>query len=248
MASMEFRTETRQHQTLSPRLQHAVRLLQLSSLDFAHEVQAALGKNPFLESDDLDPDAEEIDAGEAMSNDDRDDADVDGADGNEVDGEAIAAAAAADDDSERDTWQADDVFGSRNGGDGDVTAMDLMATESSLATHLHGQLNLLTLSDRDLVLAKTIVESLDDDGYLRMDLAEVIGIAELSPAADAEEVHIALRRVQSLEPMGVGARDVAECLTLQLSKLDTEAERDMAHRIINEHLERLAAKDVTVLA
>ena len=246
MASMEFRAETRQHQTLSPRLQHAVRLLQLSSLDFAHEVQAALGKNPFLEGDDLDSDTETDRTGDESDADESSPADADS--GAEIREAEALAGALSDADGERDVWQADDVFGARTGHDGEISAMDLMAVETSLASHLHGQLNLLPLSPRDSTLAKAIVDSLDDDGYLRIDLDELIAVTRLDPLADAGELQIALRRVQSLEPLGVGARTVAECLKLQLSAIDCPTERELADRIVNQHLERLAAKDLTALA
>ncbi len=241
---MEFRTETRQHQTLSPRLQHAVRLLQLSSLDFAHEVQAALGKNPFLESDDLDADAEsEVEAGDEGV-DARESADSDAAD----QGEALSLASSAEDaEGERDLWQADDVFGARGSHDGEISAMDLMAVETSLAGHLHGQLNLLMLPKRDQVLANAIVDSLDDDGYLRMELDELVAMTQLDPPADADELQIALRRVQSLEPLGVGARTVKECLRLQLAGFSCPQQRALADQIIDQHLERLAAKDLSAL-
>ena len=99
-----------------------------------------------------------------------------------------------------------------DGDDGTLAELDTMAVETSLSTHLHGQLNVLPLSPRDLVLARAIVESLDDDGYLRTPLEELIGVVALDPPATLEEMQIALRRVQSLEPAGVGARSVGECL------------------------------------
>ena len=246
MASMEFRAETRQHQTLSPRLQHAVRLLQLSSLDFAHEVQAALGKNPFLESDDLDSNAEAEGSGEETDDPEASATDIDSAAA--LREAETQASASSDTDGERDVWQADDVFGIRNGHDGEISAMDLMAVETSLAGHLHGQLNLLPLSSRDSILAKAIVDSLDDDGYLRIDLGELVEVTHLEPPADAGELQIALRRVQSLEPLGVAARTVAECLRLQLSAIACSDDRALADQIVNHHLERLAAKDLTALA
>jgi RNA polymerase sigma-54 factor len=124
----------------------------------------------------------------------------------------------------------------------------MMAVETSLADYLHGQLNVMSLSSRDLVLAKVIVESLDDDGYLRVDLPELVDIAELDPPATADEFQIALRLVQSLDPAGVAARTVGECLLLQLPKIEDEHERELARAIISEHLDGLAAKDVNGLA
>jgi RNA polymerase sigma-54 factor len=239
-----LRAEQRQHQALSPRLQQAVRLLQLSSLDFAQEVHDALGKNPFLESDDVDPEpvAPEPAPGQAPE------AGLEAPVPEPAYQEIESAPAPSDSDGERDSWQADGSSGMRRGEDGDLTLMDMMAAETSLSDHLHGQLNVLPLSLRDLVLAKAIVESLDDDGYLRLDLDELIEVTDLTPPATHEELQIALKRVQSLEPAGVAARSVAECLLLQLSSIDGERAREAARVIITEHLDCLAAKDVAGLS
>jgi RNA polymerase sigma-54 factor len=247
MASLAVRLEHQQHQTLSPRLQQAVRLLQLSSLDFAQEVHDVLGKNPFLETDEAGPDpeapAETVAAlpgsAEALAPvADVAVADLDPRAGSEGDA----------DDGERDSWQADGLGGTRRSEDGDVTVMDMMAAETSLTAHLHTQLNVLPLPVRDLVLAKAIVESLDDDGYLRLGLPELAEVTALDPATTVDELQIALRLVQSLDPAGVGARNVGECLQLQLGAIDCPHERELARRIVTDHLDCLAAKDVTGLA
>ena len=243
MRSVALRVEHRQQQTLSPRLQQAVRLLQLSSLDFAQEVHEALGKNPFLEGDESD--------GESPSAPDPALPGVPGAaeQASATATEPIDGLAGGNDvDPDRESWQSDGVGSGRRGEDGDMSLMDMMAVETSLTDHLHGQLNVLPLSLRDVVLAKSIVESLDDDGYLRLELEEMVDITDLSPPATLDELQIALRRVQSLEPAGVAARNVRECLMLQLPAIDDARERELARSIIGEHLEALAAKDMSGLA
>ncbi|MBZ8141992.1 RNA polymerase sigma-54 factor [Rubrivivax gelatinosus] len=236
MASMDLRTEHRQTQTLSPRLQHAVRLLQMSSLDFAAMVRDKLGQNPFLET-------EEGDDGEALPGAD------DGAERErdsepqELDG--IAGNEAGDD---RDMWHGDAAGSSRRAEDGEISAMEMMAVDTTLNMHLHEQLGVLPLAHRDLMLARAIVESLDDDGYLRTPLDEVAEVLQLDPAPTPVELTIALRRVQSLDPAGVAARSVAECLQLQLGKIDCPQMRALAERIVGQHLQTLAAKDVNGLA
>ncbi|RZJ01235.1 MAG: RNA polymerase sigma-54 factor, partial [Rubrivivax sp.] len=151
-------------------------------------------------------------------------------------------------DNDRDLWAADGSSGLRRNDDGEVSALDMMAVETSLNDHLHTQLNVLPLPQRDLLLARAIVESLDDDGYLRTPLEELIDITELDPLPDLQEMQIALKRVQSLDPAGVGARDVAECLLLQLPAIDCPEMRGIAQTIISEHLAALAARDVAALA
>jgi len=233
VGSLDLHADQRQTQTLSPRLQHAVRLLQMSSLDFGAMVRDTLGKNPFLESDDSD-----ADDGPAQAPTD------------------AAGPASADDgdrsaDNDRDLWQADAGSGLRRADDGEISAMEMMAVEASLNDHLHGQLNVLPLPPRDLALARAIVESLDDDGYLRTPLEELVtlaALATLDPPVLLQEMQIALRRVQSLEPAGVAARSVGECLQLQLPSIPCPQMRALAQTIVAEHLQALAARDVTGLA
>jgi RNA polymerase sigma-54 factor len=126
--------------------------------------------------------------------------------------------------------------------------LDTMAAETLLNAHLHGQLNLLRLSGRDLALAHAIVESLDDDGYLRTPLEELIDVVGLDPVPSPAELQIALERVQSLDPAGVGARDVAECLRLQLPAIECPELRALAQAIVVDHLQALADRDLGGLA
>jgi RNA polymerase sigma-54 factor len=271
MTSLDLRTEHRQTQALSPRLQHAVRLLQMSSLDFAAMLRETLGKNPFLEAEE----GEGGDAAEGVGPQAL--AALDTALGDDAPSTATSLLdVAANDpsaelttpagdlsgmpegveserdlwatDNDRDLWAADGGGGQRRADDGELGALDLMAVQTSLNMHLHGQLNVLPLSERDLALARTIVESLDDDGYLRTPLQELLDVPGLDPAPDLQEMQIALKLVQSLEPAGVAARDVAECLLLQLPSITCPDTRALAHAIISDHLPTLAARDVAALA
>jgi RNA polymerase sigma-54 factor len=228
VGSMDIQLVHKQTQTLSPRLQHAVRLLQMSSLDFAAMVRDNVGKNPFLEIDDVD--------GEG--------ADTHGADGIEVAHEPVLAAGSDD----RDVWQAEIGSQLRRAGDDELSAMEMMAVETSLATHLHNQLNAMPLAPRTLHLARAIVESLDDDGYLRIPLEELAAIPAIDPPGTPGEMEEALAVVQSLEPDGVGARSVAECLLLQLPAIEDAEVRSLARTIVTHHLQRMAARDVAGLA
>lgn len=246
---MQLDARTEQRQTLSPRLQHAVRLLQMSSLDFGIVVRDVLGRNPFLEAEDETPAEEarddELDtrpgelAGEVY--DGPRDADELTPAGAEAEAEPPA-------DSDRDLWLADGMVPSKPGHDGDVSALDFMMEETPLNAHLHAQLGTMALSSRDLALAGVVVESLDDDGYLRTPLSELCGVAAVTPAATVEDLQIALKLVQSLEPAGVAARDVAECLSLQLGEIECPHQRAMARAIVHEHMASLAARDVPAMA
>lgn len=285
MQAPALHLDRRQQQTLSPRLQQAVRLLQLSSMDFAQEVHETLNRNPFLEGEEGDG-SEPGDGVAALPSSlqpiaasPTDGLDTEGAtalpppidpgliapaDGGidlagaletvplttspvATDGD-IAAEAWAEEMRYGDQQMSEPGSGARGRDDGEFGVMDTMATQTSLAQQLHVQLNVLPLSERDLVLAKALVESLDDDGYLRLDLHELGTLAGLEAAVTDDELQIALKRVQALDPAGVAARNVQECLLLQLSALADEHERELARRIITDHLEALAAKDVNGLS
>jgi RNA polymerase sigma-54 factor len=242
VTSMNLRAESRQAQKLSPRLQHAVRLLQMSSLDFSATVRDLLGRNPFLEAEE-DEDGENVEALPTEAS-----ADGDAAANEVAVSEAIEGSAGESHDDDRDLWQADGASSPRGADDGELSALEKMAADTSLATHLHGQANLLGLSERALFMARAIIESLDDDGYLRTALEELVGLVPVTPSATLEEMERALTAVQSLEPAGVGARSVAECLLLQLPDIPCPNVRALARRIVEEQLPRLAARDVQGLA
>jgi RNA polymerase sigma-54 factor len=236
MNAPTLRLEHRQHQTLTPRLQQAVRLLQLSSLDFAQEVQQALDTNPFLEEETETPAA--VQAAEAAA--DPITAPWDSAP--EIINDTVSATEQI---WERDSWTSTPGSGSGRGhGDGEMDVVDMMAADVSLRQHLHGQVNVTPLSQRDRMLAAVIIECLDDDGYLRISMDEIREMCEVQPAVDEDELNVALRMVQSLDPSGVGARDVRECLLLQLRDTVDDAERELAQRIVTHHLDRLAMRDV----
>ena len=138
-----------------------------------------------------------------------------------------------------------------NGSDHEFDMGDITAADESLRDHLRSQMQLLASSPRDRALMTTIVEALDDDGYLRMELEELKTMSGVDPLPDDDEMQIALKLVQSLEPAGVGARDMRECLLLQLRECSDPA-KEGAHRvaqqIVTNYLERLAMRDVSGIA
>jgi RNA polymerase sigma-54 factor len=247
LSSLHFLADTRHAQTLSPRFQHAVRLLQLSSMDFAATVRDVLGQNPFLELEEglSDGDGSGDDGEADRSDDERVEADA------PYDGNTLSAAMDGMSDErsdDRELWQVDAPSSQRPAGDGDLSALDMMAVETPLNAHLNAQLDLQPLATRERWLARTIVESLDDDGYLRASLAELCELCELSPPIRLSEMQAALVRVQALDPAGVAACSVAECLRLQLPSIECPQLRALAERVLNQHLGLLAARDVPALA
>jgi len=221
MGSLHLIVGHRQNQTLSPRLQKAVQLLQMSSLDFSALVRSKLDDNPFLEEDEDAPAYAQADA------------------------QSSPITAATND---RELWMMDRHVAGRPTEGSDTSAMDLTPCVITLAMHLTGQLKLMPLSSRDLCITLAIVESLDDDGYLRTSLDEVSEILPLTPPVAPEEMRTGLRLVQSLEPAGVAARSVGECLALQSASIEPVATRQIAQAILEHHLEALASRDVIGLS
>lgn len=240
MTAPTLRLEHRQRQALTPRLQHAIWLLQLSSLDFAQAIRDSIDRNPFLEQEEADeatPDPAEAASTEeppsplpANNENER---------GNESDN---------DHDHAEDLWEHDHWKPEHTSNHTDFNVFDWVPAEVDLRQHLHMQASLLPLSERDRALVGCVIESLDDDGYLRTDLMAIPCLSELAPAVEETEMRTALRLVQSLEPAGVGARDIAECLHLQLPMIECPKLRELAHQIITHHLERLARRNCAELA
>lgn len=239
-----IRHEQRQHQTLTPRLQQAVRLLQLSSLDFALEVSQAMGNNPFLEPDEVEPEAPAATEGNLNS------PAVDGTSAASESG-ATTIETTAEAAWEGDSWSQYGTPSRSNGGDGDFDFSEITPASLSLRDHLLAQSKWLEASPRDRAVMATIIDGLDDDGLLRIQLEELKALSGLDPEPDDDEMLIALKLVQSLEPAGVGARDLRECLLLQLRE-DSDPARQAVHRlaqrIVTEQLDRLAMRDISGLA
>jgi len=254
MTQTRLRQEHRQQQMLTPRLQQAVRLLQLSSLDFALEVSRAMESNPFLESDESEGEAAPpnrtavIDAREASAP-----PPDPAAEAPPVTVVEERPDAPADGEWEGSAWAQYGSAGEKrgNGSESDFDSTDLAAADESLRDHLRTQMQLLQSSERDRVLMSTLIDALDEDGYLRIDLQELKSLTGLDPAPEDGELIVALKLVQSLEPTGIAARDLQECLLLQLREFDQADGRPqhaLAARIVSECLERAALNDVTGIA
>lgn len=238
-----------QHLTLTPQLQLSIRLLQLSTQELDQEIERYLRDNPLLERDEAMSDMSV--AGQAA-------APPEGA--HEHDQLSAAPAvdgASATTDADADRPGGDMLpemsYGSirENGGDGDGDDNDYPQTASeapSLREHLLGQIALLNLSDRDRTLVSLLIDTLNDDGYVTQSPEEVLEMLPGELYVDAEELTIALRHLQHLDPPGVGACSLAECLLLQLGSLPPATPfLDKATEIVTHHLEALASRDYAKL-
>ncbi len=253
-----FDQRAKQTLSLTPRLQQSVKLLQLSSQEFVQEIHHALANNPFLEEDEtLVADAGEADTG----------SEVEGlilgattpgesssleSQSSEVTDEPFESSYDSDEqgvsqDYESDSIEPSYLASSRGGEDGDNDFSDWVSHVPTLRQHLHRELSGYRLEARDRTLAELIIDSLDEDGYLRENLDDLASIIE-DPAnggtIDANELHTALGLVQNLEPVGVAARNLRECLYLQLmARGIDDVPHELALRIVQNHLDILARRD-----
>ncbi len=230
-----------QQLTLTPQLQQAIRLLQLSTQDMHQEVARLLEENPMLEA------AEESAAG-AFSPD--------------VSSLPARNTAAAD---EPQTTQTDDrgtddygpdTFGNEpadwNTGGGTMRSTDdedeaypeQAAEQASLRAHLHNQLTTSSIDDNDRKVVGLLIDALDENGYLAQDLEELAGLLPGELEITLDDLETALVQLQHLDQPGLGARNLGECLALQLKALPEDTpQRDLAIRLVGHHLDLVAAHD-----
>jgi len=239
-----------QHLTLTPQLQQSIKLLQLSTIELNQEIERFLLENPMLERSDgdgvefvppLPPGSPpEHEARQQQANTP----------------EAPASATDSDAGDHADHGSADEGMDWSNVGSGasrrdrdddDVDYQELQAAGVSLREHLDQQVSLSPLSDRDRALVRFIIEALDDDGYLHQPLDELLELLPDDADVDVDDLSIALRHVQNLEPAGIGARSPSECLSLQLRTLPASATRTLALEIVDKHLELLAERNFVKL-
>jgi RNA polymerase sigma-54 factor len=252
MAGVGPRLELRQGQSLvmTPQLQQAIKLLQLSNVELAEYCETELEKNPLLERDDREaaPVSETPDAGvEGAANEradvalSRDDfsktSDMDeAAHDNMYDGEPRKAAEGPQSGSLTD-WT---TVKSGNAYDGEDSLESSVAADASLKDHLEGQLSIAALLPEDRMILLALIDAVDETGYLRAELADVA--ARLG--CEIEDVEAVLGVLQGFDPVGVGARDLAECLGLQLKAKDR---LDPARAALLTRLDLVARRDMSQL-
>lgn len=232
-----------QHLALTPQLQQSIKLLQLSTIEMQQEIERYLLENPMLEREDEPAEsyasAQQFDS--PASAEPREAEPAEREPREERDSEVPGAPADVDDD--RWTSDAGTYSGAGRDDDDDSDAHDIHAATTSLRDHLGWQLGMTQLSERDRSLVRFLIEALDDDGYLSTPLAELWETLPPEYEIELEELEIALRHIQNFDPTGIGARNLQECLALQLKALPDSPERRLATAIVDKHLELLAARD-----
>jgi len=237
---MKVGLQLRQSQqlTLTPQLQQAIRLLQLSTLEVTQESERLLDENPFLEREDDDP-SQPYAYGDAQSN----------APTSTESGASEREAAPNDSD-----WAIPSFATASNTDDDDIGFGEVAADKPGLRDHLIEQVNLSPLEDRDKQIIGLLIDALDDNAYLSQSLEEIAEF--LPPELDItlDDLETALVQLQHLDEPGIGARNLSECLSLQLQALSRRTDVStstaglvLAQRIVDQHLDLLAAHDYAKL-
>ena len=231
-----------QHLTLTPQLQQSIKLLQLSTIELNQEIERVLLENPMLEREDGDGGVDYAPAPPPGNAPEREAAPEPAA---EPAGESITheGGEGSSEDEGIDWSNVGQGASSRSEDDDEGDYQDIQAAGVSLREHLGQQVALSPLSDRDRALVRFLIEALDDDGYLHQPLEDLLELLPQDAEVELDDLAIALRQVQSLEPAGIGARSPQECLALQLQALPESAIRALALEIVTNHLELLAERN-----
>ncbi|WP_411687777.1 RNA polymerase factor sigma-54 [Acinetobacter indicus] len=228
--------------SLTPQLQQAIRLLQLSSLELEQEIQLQLDSNPLLEKVEEQADVESLSAADT----DRDQKDLT----NELNADHLPDDLPVDTD-----W--DDVYTHQPTSLGTPEYEEREDNRQGvlgLKEHMLEQINLLHFSKIDQLIAYCIIDSLDDKGFLESDISEItasvqhlLDSMEYEDSIEDDEVLVVLKHIQRLEPVGVGSRHLAECLLIQLESLPANTPCRQDAMQLMTHYELLISNEIPKL-
>ncbi len=226
--------------TMTPQLQQAIRLLQLSTLELQTEIQQVLESNPMLDQEE--GGIQENDSGEA-----------EGPDTEKSVSEAGESEEIPEELPTDSSWE--DVFdtGATSLSAPGTPDRDMLDTFSvsgeSLQDHLNWQIELTNLSDTDRLIAHTVIDSIDEDGYLAASAEEILNTLDSGAEIELDEVEAVIHRIQQLDPIGVCARNLRESLQLQLQQFDPGTPwLKEANILIRDYFNLLSNRDYTRLA
>ena len=248
-AALQFRLH--QQLSLTPQLQQAIRLLQLSQLELAAELRQIAESNPLLEL------AEDSDESELLIEDEDEDsyrasegatAPAASSDGNDEGTDWTDAGGAAETPIDFSSGSGSHSSAASAGMRGDEDFEPQNAAPETLQQHLMWQLNLALFSPRQHAIASVLIDSLNSDGYLVEGLAAALAVLPPTFRATLDEVDAVRRQLQGFDPAGVGSLDLRDCLRVQLEQFDADTpHRDLALRLVDSELELLARNDVARL-
>lgn len=225
--------------TLTPQLKQSIELLQLSTLELNQEISRILLENPLLEQDEDITLEELVTTKEDLST-------------------SIETETHQESEENTETlpdWSNDNLytdqesfFASYNPSDEEYDYSSLISKPISLREHLLTQISTRQWCNREKKIAELLIDSLDDNGYFTQDIKELVELLPTELNISIADLELTLALIQQLDPLGVGARNLRECLTIQLLALpDTTPLREEAIRLINEHLESIATKNFSLL-
>ncbi len=247
-----------QHLTITPQLQQAIRLLQLSSIELQQEIQEALESNPLLEENEREDEAAEVKneaettTSENLNGDDTTSYDETDALPTTDSGPDIETGPGEDSDTDwTDSFESMTApTGSRSASDDDFPDIDARnSPPQTLRDHLLWQMQMTPFSDNDKQIALALIDAINEDGYLSCKLEEIQQALGKHLHIEFDEIEAVLHQIQNYDPIGVGARDLAECLQMQIKLLPPEtpglkAASDLA---TPQNLALLAGRDYTQL-
>ncbi len=242
-----------QQLTMTPQLQQAIRLLQLSAVDLQQEIQDALDANPLLEADDESkpPETEtvsleDLSAAETIATTSSTETELNV-------GEEKLPAELPTDSNWEDTFDsaapASSLPASQGSGEADFDIFAQSSAANTLHDHLMWQLNLTPFNERDRAIATSIIEAVDESGYLRQSTEEMLAALNVDASDEEdtiteEEFNAVLHRVQYFDPPGVAAQGPRDCLLIQLRQLPEDTpSRKLALRIVRDAFEQLVKRD-----
>ncbi len=245
--------KTGQHLALTPQLQQAIRLLQISTSELHEELEEAASSNPLLEVEELQentsiPDKASENKTNELSNKENDNKNV------EEQSSQTDVNAEFKDINNAEEWAQVKNRKNNNIDDGNDLRSNLNEDPVTLSRHLQSQLGTMTLSKKERTWVEILIQALDADGYLRESVEELeLPFSrdfeeEFGERLSEEELEIGVKLLQSLDPKGVGARSLSECLILQLSSDEKKSpEIEAAKLILSSHLELLAQHNISGL-
>ena len=237
--------------TMTPQLQQAIKLLQLSTLELQQEIQQVLDSNMMLEVDDEENTFPEH--AEPVTEIEREPRESEGeyAELGNLDTTSEIPQELATDSSWEDVYDSMQSYTApQQGGDGDNDDYFFQrAPAETLQDHLHWQMELARFNEHDYAIATAIIDSINDDGYLTSTIEEVHqGLLSQIEDLELDEVMAVLHRIQYFDPPGVGARNLADCLALQLRQLPEDTVwKNKAIELTSRCLDILAKKDLNKL-
>lgn len=236
-----------QQLAMTPQLQQAIRLLQLSTLDLQQEIQEALDSNPLLEVEEA---GDDVSHTEDKSRNEEKETAAESTEPEVKDSSDLIEKSEISSELEIDTtW--DDVYSANTGNTGlaldDDTPVYQGETTQSLHDYLIWQLDLTPFSETDRTIALALIDAIDDYGYLTMSLQDILESFDLEEL-EIEEIEAVRKRIQQFDPLGVASINLQDCLLLQLATYPEDTPwLNEAKLVLTNHIDQLGNRDYKLI-